>query len=168
MINGKTSAQWSFTVPDLARTLSLGRAIGETVRSPGVIAFHGGLGSGKTTVIQAIGRGLGHNGAITSPTYTIINSYAGGRMELVHVDCYRIEEEDELYETGLAEIIGEGRGLVCIEWAGKALGLLPRARLDVSLENRGRERRELGLTLSGGLWPELHQTINSWIERELI
>ena len=81
--------EWSFVLQGVDKTVSLAREIAGAVDKPGVMAFFGGLGSGKTTFIQALGAALGHTGAITSPTYTIINRYDSGRMKFLpaRVSC---------------------------------------------------------------------------------
>lgn len=158
--------EWTFAVERLEKTVSLAREIAEVIHTPGVIAFFGGLGSGKTTFIQALGAGLGHRSAITSPTYTIINRYDGGRFPLVHVDCYRIEEESELHEIGLDEIFA-GDSLVCVEWSDRALGLLPKSRLEIHLSYKGRTQRRVKILLLGEIWPELRWKIPLWLERNL-
>jgi len=160
----KIRAEWSFTLEGCEKTISLGCFLGKQISSPGLVALFGGLGSGKTTFIQALGKGLGVEGAITSPTYTIINSYPGGRLPLIHVDCYRLKEESELYELGLEELF-PGDGVVCIEWSDRVLGLLPPARLEVHLGFEGRLRRGVLLRAVGDLWPEMDRAVERWIER---
>ncbi len=158
--------EWTFVVDRLEKTVSLAMEIAEVIRTPGVVAFFGGLGSGKTTFIQALGAGLGHRCAITSPSYTIINRYGGGSLPLVHVDCYRIEEEKELYEIGLDEIFAGG-SLVCVEWSDRALGLLPQSRLEIHLSYQGHGQRGVKILLLGDIWPELRSKIPLWLERNL-
>ena len=159
-------AEWSFVLDGLEKTVSLGRAIARGIVSPGVAAFFGGLGTGKTTFIQALGSGLGVEVPITSPTYTIINHYPGGRLPLFHVDCFRIKSEDELREIGLEELFS-GSGVVCVEWPEKAINLFPRERCEIYLSNLGRERRGIKLLLSGDLWPGMEKTVARWMERNL-
>jgi len=166
MSEPNSNNEWTFVVDRLEKTVSLAGEIAEVIRAPGVMAFFGGLGSGKTTFIQALGAGLGHRCAITSPTYTLINRYHGGRLPLVHVDCYRIEEEKELYEIGLDEIF-TGDSLVCVEWSDRALGLLPQSRLEIHLSYEGRRQRRVKILILGDIWPELRSKIPLWLERNL-
>ena len=158
--------EWSFVLDSVEKTVSLAKEIATEIATSGVMAFFGGLGSGKTTFIQALGIGLGLTSAITSPTYTIINRYEGGRLPLVHVDCYRIEAESELYEIGLDEIFA-GDGLVCVEWSDRALGLLPQSRLEIHLTSKGRAQRGVKILLLGDIWPQLRSQIPLWLERNL-
>lgn len=158
--------EWSFVLHGVDKTVSLAREIAGVIDKPGVMAFFGGLGSGKTTFIQALGAALGHTGAISSPTYTIINRYDSGRVPLVHVDCYRIEEESELYEIGLDEIF-TGESLVCVEWSDRAYGLLPQSRLEIHLSSEGRAQRGVKIRMLGDIWPRLRLEIPLWLERNL-
>ena len=166
MPNPTPQAEWSIEVPSLELTLSLAGEIARQIAAPGTVGFFGGLGCGKTTFIQALGAGLGFRGAITSPTYTIVNRYEGGRLSLVHVDCYRIARESELYEIGLEEVFN-GDSLVCIEWAERAQGLLPGERLELRLSNSGPSSRSVRIILRGNLWPGMAQAISRWIEESL-
>jgi tRNA threonylcarbamoyladenosine biosynthesis protein TsaE len=157
-------AEWSFILDGLEETESLGLELARAVRTPGLAAFFGGLGSGKTTLIQALGRGLGITDPITSPTYTIVNRYEGGRLPLVHVDCYRVESPEELQDLGLTEIFS-GPHLVCMEWSEHAAGLLPGDRMEVHLAWLDPERRGVRLAIFGNLWPEADRPVALWLER---
>ncbi len=154
MQDHRTTRKWRFTLGGPEQTRELAHRMAAPLRSGGTIAFYGGLGSGKTTFIQALAGELGCRVPVTSPTYTIINRYDCGRIPIVHVDCYRIRHEDELWEIGLAEMFEPGV-LVCIEWAEHSGGILPRRRLDIRLESVGRDRRKMEITALGGLWPGL-------------
>ena len=166
MSKSNPNNEWSFALDSVEKTVSLAREIATVITTPGVMAFFGSLGSGKTTFIQGLGAGLGHTGAITSPTYTIINRYESGRLALVHVDCYRIQAESELYEIGLEEIFA-GDALVCVEWSDRATGLLPQSRLEIHLTSKGREQRGLKILLLGDIWPQLRSQIPLWLERNI-
>ena len=166
MTKSELRTRWSVTLESVDRTRSLAGAVAEAAVSPGTIAFFGGLGSGKTTFIQALGRHLGCGGFITSPTYTIINSYECSPLPLVHVDCYRVEDESELYEIGLDEILNS-QAIVCLEWSEKAGGLLPADRLEVHLDSLGRQGRLADLRVMGDIWPELYNTVNGWLGKEI-
>lgn len=152
-----------FELKSLEQSREFGRLLAQGIDSPGVIAFYGGLGSGKTTLIQAIGEGLGVEGPITSPTYTIVNSYEGGRLPLVHVDCYRLDSLTELEEIGLVEIFS-GPQVVCVEWSERAVGLLPRQRLDFELRCLGPESRAARLVARGSLWPGIDSLLGRRLE----
>ncbi len=107
-----------------AETFAYGRSLGETLRAGDVVALDGELGAGKTHFVKGIAAGLGCAGDVTSPTFTLVHEYAGGRLPLFHFDFYRLESEDETLRIGLDDYLGEG-GVVVIEWAGKFPALLP-------------------------------------------
>lgn len=98
-------------------TRKLGQQIGKVIQEGTIIALFGDLGSGKTTFVQGLARGLGIPGStyVTSPTYTLINEYEG-RCRLFHIDLYRITDPSELADLGLDEIMN-GRGVSAIEWS---------------------------------------------------
>lgn len=154
---------WRLVLESPAQTGELASRIAAAIDTGGAIAFHGGLGSGKTTFIQALAAALGCGGLVTSPTYTIINRYEGGRFPLVHVDCYRIRGEDELWDIGLAEMFTSDV-MVCVEWSEKAAGILPDERLGFKLETVGRNRRNAELTMFGNLWPALDSLMDQICE----
>lgn len=122
-----------------------------------LVTLEGDLGAGKTTLTRGLLRGLGESGAVRSPTYTLIESYAllgGGTVH--HLDCYRIEGWDALEELGFRDLAGGGV-LVIVEWAIKVLGLSARADLTLTLKVAGEGRRlvaegrtALGRTLAEG------------------
>lgn len=102
-----------------------GERIGRTVSAPVVIALQGPLGAGKSVLARAIGRGAGVRETMPSPSYNLLLRYeTDSEVEVVHVDLYRIESTDELWELGWSEI-GDGREVVLIEWPERAEDLLP-------------------------------------------
>jgi tRNA threonylcarbamoyladenosine biosynthesis protein TsaE len=90
-----------------------------------VIALHGILGSGKTQIVKGLARGLGFTGEVTSPTYTLIHEYRGGRLPLFHLDLYRLSNENDAARAGVDEYIGVPGAVTVIEWADRIAGLLP-------------------------------------------
>lgn len=130
-----------------ADTFELGRQLGQLLAGGEVIALSGDLGAGKTTLVQGLAAGLGIRARVTSPTFTLVNEYAGSHgRRLLHIDLYRLGEkpEDAMAESatfGLADLLGSaddweaghGRHIVAIEWAGRAATLLPDDHLSVSL-----------------------------------
>ena len=89
-----------------------------------IFALHGVLGAGKTQLVKGLARGLGFEGDVTSPTFTIIHEYLGGRMPLYHIDLYRIRSEKEAVDLGLEEYL-PGDGVTVIEWPDRIPTLLP-------------------------------------------
>ncbi|MEA2063988.1 MAG: tRNA (adenosine(37)-N6)-threonylcarbamoyltransferase complex ATPase subunit type 1 TsaE [Gemmatimonadota bacterium] len=155
-------AEWPITLESPEETRSLGRELGRRISGPGLIAFFGDLGSGKTTLIQAIGAGLGVQDAILSPTYTIVNQYHDGRLPLVHIDCYRIGEPEDFFRTGLEEMLAEP-ALVCMEWSEHAGNFLPESRMELHLGYLDPLKRSARLRLFAGLWLDLDKWLDSQV-----
>ena len=107
-----------------AETFAHGRALATTLRAGDVVALDGDLGAGKTHFVKGIAAGLGCEGDVTSPTFTLVHEYTGGRVPLFHFDFYRLESEDEVLRIGLDDYLGAG-GVLVIEWAGKFPAVLP-------------------------------------------
>ncbi len=113
-------------------TLALGRQLASAV-SPGMlIALKGSLGAGKTTLARGILRGLGFEGRVKSPTYSLVELYELSRLDLYHFDFYRFEDPYELIESGLQDAFN-GTNVCIVEWPEKAERLLPVADLEVTL-----------------------------------
>jgi tRNA threonylcarbamoyladenosine biosynthesis protein TsaE len=89
-----------------------------------ILAFYGVLGAGKTQLAKGIARGLGFRGDVTSPTFTIVHEYLGGRLPLYHIDLYRIESERDAIDIGLEEYL-PSKGVTLIEWPERIASLLP-------------------------------------------
>lgn len=106
-------------LPDTKATHSLGIALGRSLLAGSVILLHGDLGSGKTTLVQGIGQGLGIPEPIVSPTFTLINEYLEGRLPLYHLDLYRLDssEVQALHPANYWEGVEVPLGIVAIEWA---------------------------------------------------
>jgi tRNA threonylcarbamoyladenosine biosynthesis protein TsaE len=103
---------------------ALGRAAAETVGAGEVIALIGGLGAGKTHWTKGFVAGLGALTEVTSPTFTLVHEYRGGRLPVYHFDFYRLNSPAELLALGWDEIIESG-GVVVAEWGDRFPELLP-------------------------------------------
>lgn len=132
-------------------TFRLGRRIGEKLRPGDTVALSGDLGSGKTCLIQGICNGLNVPTPATSPTFTLINEYAG-RLRVAHFDLYRLDDPKEVLDLGFDEYVESDR--VClIEWADKFPELMPRTRIDIRIETGEGDFRRIYVTIlreSGG------------------
>lgn len=141
-----------FSTHSPGETQALGRALGEALGPGSVVAFRGDLGSGKTCMIQGICQALDVRDYVTSPTFILINEYAGTRAErplpIYHFDLYRLGGEDELYALGAEEYF-YGDGICLVEWAERAGQLLPPRRVEVQLEYRGDEERSVAIEHRG-------------------
>jgi tRNA threonylcarbamoyladenosine biosynthesis protein TsaE len=96
-----------------------GEELGAALRAPAVIGLSGELGTGKTTLVQAICRGLGAKARATSPTYALVHQYEAGPTPVYHVDCYRLRHPDEARDLGFDDMVRE-RAIILIEWPERA------------------------------------------------
>lgn len=129
-------------------TMAAGEAFAKTLKAGDVVALHGNLGAGKTVFVKGMARGLGVDGLVTSPTFTILREYEG-RLPLYHFDVYRISDSDEMEDTGYFEVINSG-GVTVIEWAEKIGELLPEDVMNVRIEITGESGRKIALPGDGG------------------
>jgi tRNA threonylcarbamoyladenosine biosynthesis protein TsaE len=123
-------------------TFRAGRDAAARVRAGDVLALAGDLGAGKTQWVKGLAAGLGCDAAVTSPTFTLIHEYAGGRLPLYHIDCYRLEGPEELLAIGLDDYM-DGNGVLAIEWADKFPELMPAAARWVRFKIGEGDEREI-------------------------
>ncbi|HIR84281.1 MAG TPA: tRNA (adenosine(37)-N6)-threonylcarbamoyltransferase complex ATPase subunit type 1 TsaE [Candidatus Galloscillospira excrementavium] len=97
-------------------TEQLGQALAEHLGPGAVVAFTGDLGAGKTAFVRGLARGLGIPDRVTSPTFTIVNEYEGGRLPLFHFDMYRLASSEELFDIGWEDYLARG-GVCAVEWS---------------------------------------------------
>ena len=97
-------------------TEKIGAALAQTLEPGAVIAYRGDLGAGKTAFTRGLARGLGYTDSVTSPTYTIVNEYLGGRLPLFHFDMYRLRSADDLWDIGWEDYLDRG-GVCAVEWS---------------------------------------------------
>ena len=102
-------------------TEALGETLGKTLQPGAVVAYFGGLGMGKTAFTRGLARGLGIADRVTSPTFTIVNEYEGGRLPLFHFDLYRLGSAEELFDIGWEDYLARG-GVCAVEWSEHADG----------------------------------------------
>lgn len=116
-----------------SETKQLGEQIGALLRPPMILAMHGDLGAGKTTLTQGIAAGLGIAQRVTSPTFTLVNEYSlSNGWRLIHIDSYRLNA-GEAETIGLDEILDDTLAIVIIEWAERVADLLPKERVEIQL-----------------------------------
>lgn len=130
-----------------AAQIDFGRRIAAYLRPPCTIYLQGDLGTGKTTLVRGVLRGLGHAGPVRSPTYTLVEPYELGAMHLYHLDLYRLSDPEELEYLGLCDLL-DGRSLLLVEWPERGRGVLPTPDLTIRIEHAG-EARSLDLTAQG-------------------
>ena len=97
-------------------TEAVGAALAEKLSAGDVIAYEGDLGAGKTAFTRGLAKGLGCTDMVTSPTYTIVNEYLGGRIPLFHFDMYRLASSDDLWDIGWDDYLERG-GVCAVEWS---------------------------------------------------
>jgi tRNA threonylcarbamoyladenosine biosynthesis protein TsaE len=124
-----------------AETQAAGERLGARLEAGAVVACVGELGAGKTCFLQGLARGLGVPSAVTSPTFVLVNEYAG-RLRVHHLDAYRTGTMSELLDIGIEEFM-YGDGVTVIEWADKLLPLLPPSTITVTITGLGDEPRRI-------------------------
>ena len=114
-----------------------------------VIGLEGELGSGKTTFVQGLAKGLKIKERITSPTFVILKKFdlrpATHFQNFYHIDCYRFTSADQLIDLGFREIINQSENLVVIEWAERVKKILPKNSLWIEFEHLGQDKRRISL-----------------------
>jgi len=137
-------------LPDEAATLGLGEAIAQALPSGLVVFLEGDLGAGKTTLSRGVLRGLGHDGSVKSPTYTLVEVYELPERVLYHFDLYRLGDPGELEYLGIRDYLEQGAA-VLVEWPGRGGSVLPDPDLVVALtpEQDGRRVRLTAHTEAG-------------------
>ncbi|MDQ1329941.1 MAG: tRNA threonylcarbamoyladenosine biosynthesis protein TsaE [Thermodesulfobacteriota bacterium] len=133
----------------LSETRSLGEKIGRMLETGFIIGLAGELGSGKTSFVQGLAKGVGvpENYYVTSPTYSIIHEYPG-RIPLFHIDLYRIRGKDEIYETGLYEML-DRFGIFAIEWPELLLKDLTADYMVIHFQIKNDDTRKISITAHG-------------------
>jgi len=145
-----TVVELSAFLPDEAATLRFGEKLAQALRPGLFVALSGELGSGKTTLARGILRGLGYEGKVKSPTYTLVERYELSRLDLYHFDLYRFKDSRELLEAGFRDDF-DSRNVCLVEWPERAKDLLPIADLSVSLtEERGGRRARIAAQTESG------------------
>jgi tRNA threonylcarbamoyladenosine biosynthesis protein TsaE len=125
------SARYRFSCPDEAATLRLAAWLGARAWPGLVLTLEGPLGAGKTVFARGFAAGLGIEEPITSPSYPIIQQYSG-RLDFHHMDWYRLGGEDEVMETGAAELL-DSPGVSLVEWPDRAPELFDAETIRLSL-----------------------------------
>lgn len=126
-------------LPDAAATRRLGAALAEGIAPGRVLFLHGDLGSGKTTLVQGLLRGLGFPGRVKSPTYSLVEHYELSSLNLYHFDFYRFIDRSEWEASGFREYFTPATACV-VEWPERASGLLAAPDLEVRLAYAGSGR----------------------------
>lgn len=125
-------------------TQSLGEKIAADLKPGNLLALYGELGSGKTTFIQGLARGLGIERRVISPTFVFVRQYpfSSGKT-FYHIDLYRISEITEARGLGLEEIFADKKAITVIEWADRIKEILPKKRIDIYFEYLDENKRRI-------------------------
>ena len=135
-----------FITKSPAQTEAVGEALGKRLSPGTVIAYRGDLGAGKTAFTRGLARGLGCGEQVTSPTYTIVNEYLGGKLPLFHFDMYRLRCADDLFDIGWDDYLERG-GICAVEWS-EIVWEAMEYPITVTIEKIGENRRRI--TIEGG------------------
>ena len=128
-------------------TEDLGRRLGLRLGPGAVVAYTGDLGAGKTAFTRGLARGLDISERVTSPTFTIVNEYEGGRLPLFHFDLYRLGSSDELFDIGWEDYLSRG-GVCAVEWSENVADALEEDAIRVDLR-RGESDGQRITTIEG-------------------
>ncbi len=128
-------------------TEALGAELAVRLRPGDVVAYTGDLGAGKTAFTRGIARGLGIPEGVTSPTFTIVNEYEGGRLPLFHFDIYRLGSADDLFDIGWEDFLRRG-GVCAVEWSETVQEALDADTIYVDIR-RGAEDNQRVLSIRG-------------------
>lgn len=141
-------AAGSFLLQSADETESLGRSVGAAIDDPTILLLIGDLGAGKTLFTRGLAAGLGIDpDEVSSPTFSLVNEYSGGRLPLIHLDIYRLDGAHALaalYDLGLEEIL-DRHAVVAIEWADRLGSFpVPKAwRIDIAYDGDDRRRVDI-------------------------
>ncbi len=128
-------------------TEALGARLARALAGGRVVAFTGDLGAGKTAFVSGMARELGVEERVTSPTFTIVNEYEGGRLPLFHFDMYRLDSADELFHIGWEDYLARG-GVCAVEWSENVAGAIEPDAVRVSIV-RGDGDDDRRITIEG-------------------
>ncbi|MDY3993511.1 MAG: tRNA (adenosine(37)-N6)-threonylcarbamoyltransferase complex ATPase subunit type 1 TsaE [Evtepia sp.] len=128
-------------------TEALGQALVQKLAPGAVVAFSGDLGAGKTAFVRGMAQGLGITQRVTSPTFTIVNEYEGGRLPLFHFDMYRLHSAEELFDIGWEDFLSRG-GVCAVEWSENIQEALEPGTVYVDIR-RGQGEQERIISIKG-------------------
>jgi tRNA threonylcarbamoyladenosine biosynthesis protein TsaE len=134
----------TFTSNSASETEALGRRLANEFEAGAVLALEGELGAGKTQFTKGFVAGLGSKAAVTSPTFTIIHEYSGGRLPVFHFDFFRLENRERLLQLGLDDYFF-GEGICVVEWADRFRDLVPDQARWIRFEIESADRRKISI-----------------------
>ena len=138
-----------FITNNVEETIKVAEDLANTLEPGQVIALAGNLGAGKTIFVKALAKSLGIKDTVTSPTFVLLKVYDldfHGIKKFVHVDCYRLDEAENLADIGLQDYLANPVALIIIEWADKLHNLPTDNLIKVSIESTGGDQRKIIIT----------------------
>ncbi len=153
-----------------AQTQDLAAALAAMALPGDLVLLAGEMGAGKTAFAQGYARGLGISDQVTSPTFTIVQEYSGGRLGMHHLDVYRLETLREVADLGLSEMLDED-AVMLVEWGDAVLPALPDQYLELRISfGADDDERRIELRGVGGTWParsrQVADAVAPWIAQE--
>jgi tRNA threonylcarbamoyladenosine biosynthesis protein TsaE len=150
--------QFVFDARDEAATRELGAALAACLPEGTLVALDGPLGAGKTQLVRGVAEALGVDaGDVVSPTFVLVQQYEG-RRSIVHVDAYRVADEDEFRALGSDELLGSD-ALKFVEWADRVVGCLPPARISIRISELGPGARRFEIATQGREYAAVVETL---------
>jgi tRNA threonylcarbamoyladenosine biosynthesis protein TsaE len=144
-----------FTTRSAAETVALGRRLAAELKPPRLVLLRGELGAGKTTLIKGIAEGFGaaRQDDVTSPTFTLVHEYRSPKVNVYHVDLYRVDTPRELETLGLDDLVADNAVLL-IEWGDKFERFRRERDVEIALERTGENDRKITFTAEGAEFAE--------------
>ncbi len=127
------------TTTSASQTQKIGEEFAKKIKAPAFVALFGDLGSGKTTFLQGFAKGLGVKEKILSPTFVILKRFGN----FYHIDCYRINSENDLLELNFKEIISGSKNIVAVEWPDKIKKIIPKNAIHIKFEFINENKRKI-------------------------
>lgn len=147
-------------INNIEDTEKIGKVIARSFEKGTVLCLDGDLGVGKTALTQFIAKEFGVNEYITSPTFTIIKEYEG-RLPFYHMDVYRIDSEEDMFDLGYDEYI-YSEGVTIIEWSHKIIGILPEERINIEIQRLGDFARAMNITGKGKVYDKISEELKNY------
>jgi tRNA threonylcarbamoyladenosine biosynthesis protein TsaE len=156
--------QLELRAPAPEDTRAVGAALGPLLRAGDGVALTGDLGAGKTTFVSGVARGVGYEGAVASPTFTLVREYRAERAHLLHVDVYRLDRVQDVVDLGLQDQLDDG-AILLIEWGDAVESLLPEDHLVITFTAGSDETRRISVRGVGDAWAARWERIEHDLER---